>query len=121
MLRAVLGQKDYLCLAGKGFNVRGIRQAPGAYVTFDDFGKVLLVKGNAALGHGDHLGAIRMTTGNGGSEVGETGRNNCTQVPGSVDPNLHETSRNSCGIRWGRVRACLGSESKLWFTLAFGH
>jgi hypothetical protein len=78
MLGAVLGQKDHLRLAGKGFDVGRIRQPTGAHVTFDDFGKVLFVKRDVALGHRDHLGAIGMATADGGAEVRQTGGYDCT-------------------------------------------
>jgi hypothetical protein len=78
MLRTVLGQKNDLRLAGKGFDVSRIRQPPRAHVTFDDFGKVLFVERDVALGHRDHLGAIGMATADGGAEVRQTRGNDCT-------------------------------------------
>ncbi len=94
-VRFVFGQENHLRLAGKRFDVGGVSQTSRAHIAADDLFQILFEKGDVALGHLDHARAVRMTTGDRSSKIRQAGRNHCSQVPRTVNSDLHGVSPRS--------------------------
>ena len=92
-LSFVLGEKNDLRLAGKRFDVGGVGEPARTHVAPDDFFQILFEEGNVALGHFDHARPVGMTAGNWSAKIRQAGRNHRSQVPRTVNPDLHVLSR----------------------------
>src|SRR5258708_6739671 len=99
VLWGVFGEKHYSRLPGKSLYIRRVRQAAGADIALNNFGKIFLVKRYLPLRHFHHARAVRMATGHWGAKIRQTGRNHGTQIPCSIDADLHRPSLGTETVR----------------------
>src|SRR5216684_60946 len=78
-----------MSLARKRFDIGRIHKPSGPHVPPDNFLEVLFEERNVALRHLHHARAIGMTTGNWCTKIRQAGRNHCSQVPRTVNSDLH--------------------------------
>src|SRR6202043_362978 len=88
-LRFVFGQKNDLRSTSKRFDVGGISQPPGSHIPSNDFFQVLFEERNVSLSHFDHARPVGMTAGNWSAKIRQAGRNHRSQVPRTVNSDLH--------------------------------
>src|SRR5437879_87748 len=78
-----------MSLACERFDICRIHKPSGPHVPPDNFLEVLFEERNVALRHLHHARAIGMATGNWCTKIRQASRNHCSQVPRTVNSDLH--------------------------------
>src|SRR5258708_13062168 len=76
-------------LARKRFDIGRIDQPHGTHVPRDNFLQVLFEERNVALRHLNHARAVGMAAGNWRAKIRQASRNHCSQVPRTINSDLH--------------------------------